>query len=380
MSESRNSEQMKQLKVALVCDWLTVYSGAERVIEEIIHLFPNADLFALVDFLPSHQRAFIQNRPVTTSFIQRLPWARKKYRTYLPFMPIAVEQFDVSGYDLVISSSHAVAKGVITGPDQLHISYVHSPMRYAWDLTHQYLSESNLERGPRSWLARSILHYMRMWDYRTAPGVDAFVGNSAFIARRIKKVYSRDATVIHPPVNTENFTPVAQKDDFYLTASRLVPYKKVPVIVQAFARMPERKLVVIGDGPEMAKVRAVAAPNVQIMGYQPDEVLKDHLQRARAFLFAAEEDFGIVPVEAQACGTPVIGYGRGGLTETVIPERTGVFFDEQTPESIIEAVRKFDTLKLLSPQEISSHAAQFSAARFRQSFGSFVISELGRTR
>lgn len=363
------------VRIAIVHDWLVTYAGAEKVLEQIIACFPQADLFSLVDFLDD--RSFLRGKPVTTSFIQKLPRARDKYRAYLPLMPLAIEQLDVSAYDVVISSSHAVAKGILTGPDQVHISYVHSPIRYAWDLQHQYLQQSKLTNGPKSALARLILHYIRNWDIRTANSVDGFVANSAFIARRIRKVYQRDAQVIFPPVDVEAFSLCTEKEDFYLTASRMVPYKKIDLIVDAFARMPERTLVVIGDGPEMEKIRAKAAPNVEIIGYQPFKVLKERMSRAKAFVFAAEEDFGISVVEAQACGTPVIAYGKGGALETVRdlsePKPTGLFFDEQDADSIIAAVKRFDehAHKLL-PANCRVNAEQFSAAHFRERFFAHV--------
>ncbi|WP_322011908.1 glycosyltransferase family 4 protein [Paraburkholderia sp. J12] len=356
-------------RVAIVHDWLVTYAGAERVLEQIIACFPEADLFAVVDFVEEKDRAFLHGKRVTTSFIQRLPLARKKYRTWLPLMPLAIEQLDVSAYDVVISSSHAVAKGVLTGPDQFHLSYVHSPIRYAWDLQHQYLQESQLTRGTKSVLARLILHYIRNWDVRTANSVDQFVANSEFIARRIHKVYQRDAAVVYPPVDIEAFALETRKDDFYLTASRLVPYKKIDLIVEAFARMPERKLVVIGDGPDMQKVRAKATPNVEVMGYQPFAVLHDRMRRAKAFVFAAEEDFGISVVEAQACGTPVIAYGKGGALETVREgtRPTGLFFEEQRAEAIIAAVEAFEREPgYFRPEDCRANAERFSAARFRE--------------
>ncbi|WP_028225250.1 glycosyltransferase family 4 protein [Paraburkholderia ferrariae] len=356
-------------RVAIVHDWLVTYAGAERVLEQIIACFPEADLFAVVDFVEEKDRAFLRGKRVTTSFIQRLPLARKRYRTWLPLMPLAIEQLDVSAYDVVISSSHAVAKGVLTGPDQFHLSYVHSPIRYAWDLQHQYLQESQLTRGTKSVLARLILHYIRNWDVRTANSVDQFVANSEFIARRIHKVYQRDAAVVYPPVDIEAFALETRKDDFYLTASRLVPYKKIDLIVEAFARMPERKLVVIGDGPDMQKVRAKATPNVEVMGYQPFAVLHDRMRRARAFVFAAEEDFGISVVEAQACGTPVIAYGKGGALETVREgaRPTGLFFEEQSAQAIISAVEAFEREPgYFRAEDCRANAERFSAARFRE--------------
>ena len=245
-------------------------------------------------------------------------------------MPLAVEQFDLSPYDLVISSSYSFAKGVLTGPDQRHLCYCHSPIRYAWDMQHQYLEQSGLTKGLKSFIVRFLLHYVRLWDYRTAAGVDAFAANSAYIARRIMKVYRREAEVIYPPVALDDFPLEERKEDFYLTASRMVPYKKIDLIAEAFSRMPEKKLIIIGDGPEMDKVRAKAGSNVELLGYRDNATLRSHLQRAKAFVFVAEEDFGIVPVEAQACGTPVIAFGRGGVAETVIPGKTGILFYEQS--------------------------------------------------
>ncbi|WP_322092391.1 glycosyltransferase family 4 protein [Paraburkholderia bannensis] len=359
-------------RVAIVHDWLVTYAGAERVLEQIIDCFPDADLFSVVDFVDDKDRGFLRGKRATTSFIQRLPKARTRYRAYLPFMPLAIEQLDVSGYDVVISSSHAVAKGVLTGPDQYHISYVHSPIRYAWDLQHQYLQESKLTRGPKSMLARLILHYIRNWDVRTANSVDQFVANSEFIARRIHKVYQRDADVVYPPVDVDSFELETHKEDFYLTASRLVPYKKIDLIVEAFARMPDKRLVVIGDGPDMQKVRAKAGPNVEVMGYQPFSVLHDRMRRAKAFVFAAEEDFGISVVEAQACGTPVIAYGKGGALETVRDtgsRPTGLFFEEQRADAIIAAVETFERdPKRFRAEDCRENAERFSSAHFREQF------------
>lgn len=362
------------MKVAIIHDWLVTYAGAERVLEQLIKLWPEADLFSLVDFLPANQRQFINNKSVETSFIQNLPLARTKYRQYLPLMLLAVEQFDLGDYDLVISSSHAVAKGVLTGPDQLHICYCHTPIRYAWDLQHQYLKQSGLGIGMRGFITRYLLHKIRLWDSRTANGVDVFVANSHYIARRIHKVYRRDATVIYPNVDTHTFKPVNPlvKEDFYLTASRMVPYKKTDLIVQAFNAMPDKKLMVIGDGPDMAKIRAQAGRNVTILGYQHQAELLDYMQRARAFVFAAEEDFGIVPVEAQACGTPVIAFGKGGAAETVIHGETGWLFNEQSVSALVQAVHGFEQQFQVDHARISRHAQQFSAERFRTQFASLV--------
>lgn len=371
------------MRVAIVCDWLVVYAGAERVLEQILKIYPDADLFCLVDFLPENQRGFIMNKMTHTSFIQNLPCAKKNYRSYLPLMPLAIEQLDVSAYDLVISSSHAVAKGVLTGPDQVHISYVHSPIRYAWDLQHQYLQEANLTRGMKGWIAKAILHYIRLWDYRTAHGVDHFIANSEFIARRIKKVYGREADVVYPPVDVDAYEMCEDKEDFYLTASRMVPYKKIKLIVEAFNEMPDKQLVVIGDGPEYGKIKEIAKENIALMGYQPFSVLKEKMQKAKAFVFAAEEDFGITPVEAQACGTPVIAYGKGGALETVRGQEhddtTGVFFDQQTTSSIINAVRSSDELlSEIEPRICRANAERFSVEKFLIAMKEIINTKLVR--
>jgi glycosyltransferase involved in cell wall biosynthesis len=367
-------------RVAIVHDWLATYAGSERVLEQLLALYPQADLYAVCDFLKGKDRAFLQGRTPKTSFIQKLPFARRKFRRYLPFMPLAVEQLDVSGYDLVISSSHAVAKGVLTGPDQLHVSYVHSPIRYAWDMQHQYLHESGMDRGLKGAIARVLLHRIRQWDVRTAHGVDLYLANSKFIARRIRKAYGREARVLYPPVDTVNCTLGGAKEDFYFTASRFVPYKRIDLIVEAFAQMPDRRLVVVGDGPEWSKIKGIADghPNIELLGYQPNEIMIDHMQRAKAFIFAAEEDFGIVPVEAQACGTPVIAYGRGGALETVcgleadVP--TGLFFAEQSAGAISSAVKDFER-RTFDSNECRKNALRFSPAQFRAQFAELVAME-----
>ncbi|CAD6530885.1 glycosyltransferase family 4 protein [Paraburkholderia metrosideri] len=367
------------MKVAIVHDWLVVSGGAEKVLKNIIECFPKADIFSIVDFL--EDRECVKGKTVNTSFIQRMPFARRRYRAYLPLMPIAIEQVDLSGYDLVISSSHAVAKGVLTGPNQVHVSYVHSPIRYAWDLQHQYLRESHLNKGIKSIMARVLLHYIRGWDSRSANGVDHLLANSQFIARRIKKAYQREATVIYPPVDLANMPMCTQKEDFYVTASRMVPYKRIDLIVRAFSQTPERRLVVIGDGPEMKKIKSVAGDNVTILGHQPSDVLVDYLRRARAFVFAAEEDFGISVVEAQACGTPVIAFGRGGALESVIglplDRPTGVFFGEQTSESLLEAVSRFEhNSHLFDARQCRKNAERFSSENFKAALMSFIDSRV----
>jgi glycosyltransferase involved in cell wall biosynthesis len=364
-------------RVGVVADWLISFAGAERVLKEILTLFPKADVYAVIDFLSDQDRNILFDKKSQTTFIQNLPMARNLYTKYLPLMPLAIEQFDLSEYDIVLSSSHAVAKGVLTGPDQLHISYVHSPMRYAWDLQNQYLKQVGLDKGIRGLCLRWLLHKLRIWDARTANGVDHFIANSHYISRRIKKVYGRDSNVIYPPVSVDAFPLVENKEDFYLTASRLVPYKKIDIIVEAFSHMPDKKLIVIGDGSEMKRIKEKSSPNISIIGYQNQDALLNYMQKATAFVFAAEEDFGIAPVEAQACGTPVIAFGKGGVLETVRPygvnNPTGLFFNEQTYQSIIDAVTYFSCVKAnITPAACHENALRFSDDIHRASLYQFI--------
>jgi len=359
--------------VGLVHDWLPVYAGAERVLEQMIHVFPEASLYSLIDFIEEEQRGFLQGKPVETSFLQTLPFSERWYRYYLPFAPFAIEQFDLTDHEVVVSSSYAVAKGVLTRADQLHVSYVHSPMRYAWDLYHDTVNGAGQMKGLRGSIARLVLHYMRLYDVSTVRRVDAFIANSQHVARRIWKTYRRPARVVYPPVDVDRFTMTTDKEAYYLTMSRLVPYKRVDLIVDAFTDMPDKELVVIGDGPEYDALASKAGPNVTMLGYQPDAAVEHYMQNARAFVFAAEEDFGIVPVEAQACGTPVIAYGRGGVTETVRPGETGVFFPKQTPGHLEEAVRSFEDMEpTLNPESIRAHAERFGVSAFREAFSSAI--------
>jgi glycosyltransferase involved in cell wall biosynthesis len=378
------------MRIAVVHDWLITYAGSERVLQQILTLYPEASLFSLLDCLMPGERSLILNKEVSTSFIQNLPFSRKRYRSYLPLMPYAIEQFDFSEYDLVISSSHAVAKSARTNRGQLHICYCHTPIRYVWDLRDQYLKEAGLDRGIKGWLANRILDHIQRWDASTGDRPDYYIANSRFIAERIKRAYGRDSSVIYPPVDVENFPlRTTKKEDFYLAASRLVPYKKMDLITKAFSAMPEKKLVVIGDGPDLEKVKLHAGQNVHFLGYQPHDTLTDYMQRAKAFVFAAEEDFGIVPVEAQACGTPVIAFGRGGALETVIPlgidsgrqgrenKPTGVFFYEQTTNALRGAVRLFERhQEVFSGQEIRNNAMRFSIDRFKREFKEFIDAKI----
>lgn len=354
------------MKTALVHDWLIYPGGAEKVLDAIHQLFPSP-IFTL--FLDAEKFQFPNE--IHTSFVQKFPLIKKLYRYYLPFFPLAIEQFDLQQYDLILSSSHLVAKGVITHPHQLHICYCHTPVRYAWDLQADYLAE--LSKWKKR-AARAILHYYRSWDYMTASRVDAYIANSNFVAKRIKKVYNREAAVIYPPVDTTKICFSEKKEDFYITLSRLVCYKKVAMIVEAFSHLPDKQLIVIGDGPEMKKIKAKCAKNVHLLGEVKEREAKDYLSRAKAFIFAAIEDFGIAPVEAQAAGTPVIAFGQGGVCETVIDNVTGLFFKRQTVSSLVEKILEFEQ-KSFDPVIIRKNALRFNKERFDREYRDFVLAK-----
>ncbi|WP_445386339.1 glycosyltransferase [Robiginitalea sp. IMCC44478] len=361
------------MNIALIHDWYYTYGGAEQVVKSINNLWPETEHYALVDFLGETDRnEILGGKEVCTSFLQNIPTARSNHRKFLQWFPKAIEQFDLRKYDLLLSSSSSVAKGVLTHQNQLHICYCHSPARYAWDLYFQYLEESGLNKGLKGAYARRVLRNFRNWDYLSHPRVDHFIANSHYIARRIYKVYRREAEVIYPPVDTEFYQCKEQKGDYYFTASRMVPYKRIDEIVRAFNKMPERKLIVAGDGPDFHKIKKEASDNVQFLGYVGKQELKKYMQEARAFLFMAEEDFGIIPVEAQACGTPVIGYGKGGVLETVIDGRTGIHFMEQSEESLRQGIQRFEQ-QTFDARVIRKHAEGFSRTRFESEYKTFVM-------
>ena len=370
----RNSKN----KTAIVHEWLVNYAGSEKVVESFTNIWPDADVFTLVDFLDDDLREIIlKGKQSHTSFIQHLPYAKKHHRKYLPLFPRAVESFNLKNYKLIISSSHAVAKGARKKKNQLHICYCHSPMRYAWDEADYYLQEANLTSGFKGKLAQYLLKYLRKWDLKSANNVDYFIANSNHIAAKIKRIYNRHADVIYPPVDTQKFSLVTEKEDYYLTASRLVPYKRIDLIVDAFANMLDKKLVVIGSGPEKEKIKAKATPNIDVLGYQDFETLKGYMEKAKAFVFAAEEDFGIIVVEAMACGTPVIAGNYGGTAESVLDGVTGILFPEQKVESIIQAVKRFDVIShSINYNEIRMHAEKFSRYTFEQKIKEYVNEKL----
>lgn len=293
-------------KIAVVHDWFNCIAGSEKVVKEMMHCYPEADVFSLVDHLTDEQRHSLGIlKPITTTFINKLP-LQSKFRNYLPLMPMAIEQLDLRGYDMVLSSSHAFARSCLTSSEQLHVSYLHTPIRYAWDMYHEYLGQQKAGFGIKNSLLRCVLHYIRNWDRSTADRPDVYIANSGYVRNRIKKTYNREAHVVYPPVDVHRMTVEPRKDNFFLAAGRLVPYKRFDLVVEAMKHLPNERLVLIGDGPEMKKIKSLAGSNIEVMGYQPDEVMHDHMRRAKAFVFAAIEDFGIMPVEAQACGTPVL--------------------------------------------------------------------------
>jgi glycosyltransferase involved in cell wall biosynthesis len=359
------------MKIAHVYDWLVTMGGGEKTLSAIQEAYP-APIHTLVCDRQKLIGTPFENAEIHSSFIQKLPFAKQKYRNYLPFFPLAIEQFDLSAYDVVISTSHAVSKGALTHSDQLHLCYCLTPIRYAWDLTHRYLDTvGGIQKG----LARAALHYLRNWDIATLGRVDHFAAISHYIARRIKKVYGRDSTVIYPPVETEKIPFCSTKEPFYLAVSRMVPYKRIDLVVEAFSHLPDKKLIVVGDGPDMKKIKSLAAKNVEILGWQSDAQIHELMGKAKGFLFAAEEDFGIVVVEAQAAGTPVIAFGKGAALETVAAGRTGLFYSEQTVSSLITALQEFEQ-KRFDPVLIREHAQQFNRSRFIREFRQFVDTKI----
>jgi glycosyltransferase involved in cell wall biosynthesis len=356
------------MRIAIVHEWFVNYAGSERVVESFTNIWPEADVYSLVDFLTKEQRDIIlKGKRANTSFVQKLPLAKKKHRNYLPLFPSAIEKLDLSGYDVIVSSSHAVTKGIKKNSNQLHITYCHSPMRYIWDQADQYL------KGTKGFFAKLFINYLRKWDLKSASNVNFFIANSHHIAEKIKRIYNRDAEVIYPPVDINKFGVSGNKDDYYLTASRMVPYKRLDLVIEAFNELPNNNLIVIGSGPEKEKLISKASSNIKIIGHQETEVLKVYMQKAKAFVFAAEEDFGIIVVEAMACGTPVIAWNYGGTGESVINNETGILFPEQTKDSIISAVKKFEGISgNFNPKLIREHSKNFSRMRFESNIKNFV--------
>ena len=367
----RSSGAHKPFKrVAIVHYWLVNMRGGERVLEALCELYPDADIFTHI-YAADRMSDIIRRHSVRTTFIARLPWARRLYQSYLPLMPLALEQLDLRAYDLVISSESGPAKGVLTRPDAVHVCYCHTPMRYAWNMYQEYRDGlSSLKR----WAMALLLHRIRQWDVTAAARVDHFVANSRNVAHRIRKYYRRDSIVIPPPVDFEGFgTPPAVKAaDFYLCVGQLIPYKQVGIAVRAFNQLG-KQLVVIGEGAQRAELGQIAGPTISFLERVDDETLRDYYARCRALVFTADEDFGIVPLEAMAAGKPVIAYGSGGALETIVPGRTGLFFSEQTAEALADAVQHYESIEhVFDPIEIAAHARTFSKEQFKQAFCNFV--------
>ena len=368
-----------ELKYALVHEWLTPLAtgGSELVVQEILkHV--EADLYALIDFESVNPQSYLYQRSIQTTFLQKFPQARQGIQKYLPLLPLAIEQLDLNQYDVILSSSHAVAKGVLTNPHQLHICYCHTPMRYAWDLTFDYLRGDRKGKGIQGLIARYILHRLREWDVISANRVDYFIANSQHTAKRIWRCYRRPAKVIYPPVDLDKFDFQPEKADFYLTISRLVSYKQICLIVKAFNQL-KKPLVIIGSGSQLSEIRQLAEPHVQVLGWQPQDIVQQYITRAKAFVYAACEDFGIALVEAQACGTPVIAYGKGGALETVkdirqCPEDgTGLLFETQQPEALIAAVNSFEQLQSqIAPEHCRQQAKKFSPGIFQETYLQYI--------
>lgn len=377
------------MKVAIIHDWLTGMRGGEKVLEVFCELYPDADLYTLIH-LPGSTSKAIESMDIKTSYLQGIPGISKRYRSFLPLFPHAVEGFDLKGYDIVLSSSHCVAKGVIPHPGAMHVSYIHSPMRYVWDLYQEYFG-----KGRAGWLSRKAIsifaHYLRIWDVTSSARVDHFIANSGHVARRVEKYYRRSADVIYPPVDCGRFGVSQRDDDFYLIVSAFAPYKRLDIAIEAFNSLG-LPLKIIGEGQDEKRLRGLARSNIEFLGWQKDDLIKECYSGCKALLFPGVEDFGIVPVEAMASGRPVIAYGKGGVTETVVPlnkpevgaygytpvqgseeNPTGVFFYEQTVEALIGAVKIFEENQdRFDKKAIRDHSLRFDRGIFKNKIRAYV--------
>jgi glycosyltransferase involved in cell wall biosynthesis len=367
------------MKVAIIHDWLTGMRGGERCLEVFCELFPQADLYTL-SHIPGSVSSLIEQMPIKTSFIQNLPFSRRGYRKYLPLFPMAIERFSLKGYDLILSCSHCVAKGIIPPPDALHISYVLTPMRYAWDMYGEYFF------GRKDRLISFFIHYLRMWDVTSSQRVDHFLCISNHVKKRVKKFYRREGEVIHPPVEVNRFNIRDKKENFFLIVSSFAPYKRIDLAIQAFNRIGV-PLKIIGSGSEGKKLRSMARSNVEFLGWQPDEVVAQCYSTCRALIFPGEEDFGIVPLEAMASGSPVIAYGRGGALETIIPvdqprnaggeTGTGLFFYEQDVDSLIDVVERFVRIeKEFDPAAVRNHVLPWDREIFKEKIKEYIFERM----
>lgn len=371
-------------KIAIVHDWLTNMGGAEKVVINFKQIYEKAPIYT-ISYNEENLDQELKNIDVKTSFIQKFPKGNIKHQMYLPFMPTAWEQFDFNEYDVVLSSSSSCAKGIITSPDTVHICYCHSPMRYAWEFYNEYMEREKMGKFKKL-LIKYIMNYIRIWDRTSADRVDYYIANSKNVAKRIYKHYGIEADVIHPPVKGSYFNISDEDEDYFLMVSRLVPYKRVDLAVEVFNELG-LPLVVIGGGSQLEHLKSIANPNVKIMGRQSDEVIKDYYAKCRAFVFPGEEDFGITPLEAQASGRPVIAYGKGGALETVVEGKTGLFFGEQSKESLKHTILKFNNM-VWDKNEIREHALKFDEEIFKNKINKYIkeksiqhkqkINEIGR--
>ena len=356
------------MKIAIIHYWLVGMRGGEKVLESLCEIYPQADIFTHV-YDPENISDVINKHKINTTFINKLPLAKRIYQAYLPLMPLALEQLDLRDYDLIISSESGPAKGVIPPPDAIHISYVHTPMRYIWDMYPDYRKSAGLFK---KYLMPPIIHYLRLWDVTTASRVDAFVANSNFVKKRLARYYHRDAVVIPPPVDVNQFKPGNKIDDFYLMVGELVRYKKTDIAIKAFNEM-DKKLIIIGDGEQMSELKSLAKSNIVLKGHQPFAEVKAHFASCKALIFPGIEDFGIVPVEAMASGRPVIAFAKGGVMDTIREGVSGVFFQEQTPDSLIKAVERFEQgIDSFNTKQIRLHAEQFSKEVFKKNIQKFI--------
>lgn len=358
-------------KIALIHYWLVSMRGGERIVECLCKIFPYIDIYTLV-YNKDKVSSIISGKNIYTSFIQKMPFSKKHHQVYLPFMPVAVEQFDLSNYDIIISNESGVAKGVITKPETCHICYCHTPMRYLWNMYFDYLKNERIGFLKRKFI-EAFFNYLRVWDLATASRVDYFISSSDNARKRILKYYRRDSTVIYPPVAVDEFKFSEKKEDFYLVVSQLISYKRIDLAVEAFNNLG-KKLIIIGDGSERKRLKKMADKNIKFLGWQEDKVLKEYYSCAKAFIFPGEEDFGITPVEAQASGTPIIGYGRGGLLETVVDGVTGLFFKNQNAKDLVEAVEEFEKIKdNMDSYKIRENARRFDTSVFKNEIKSFIV-------
>jgi len=356
---------LKNKKIAIVHDWLYAAGGAEVVLAKLLQMFPKADIYTMVDLLPKKHRDFLEGHQIYTSILQKYSFVAKNHKYFIPIMPYLVEQFDLSQYDLIISDSHFVAKGVITAPKQLHIAYIYSPVRYGWDMYFDYDKAGAFGKGLKNLFMKRWLHKLRIWDFVSAQRADFLISSSKFIQKRVKKYWGRDSTLVYPAIEIDDTIYCEKKQEYFVTLSRLIEYKKIDIMIEAFNELPQKKLIIIGEGRMKEKLQKISKSNITFTGYLPKNEAMEIVSKAKAFIFMAKEDFGIVPIEAQACGTPVIAYADGGAEETILKDKTGVFIEKQDKESLKEAILNFK-IENFSPSVCREFAKNFSSFNFEK--------------